>query len=66
MQRCYTKLIPNIKGINIKKSYSLDNTYHIEVLRKDKRPINIKDYKKVHIEWMIRDIRIRLYNQDLI
>ena len=50
MQRCYTKLIPNIKGINIKKSYSLDNTYHIEVLRKDKRPINIKDYKKVHIK----------------
>ncbi len=56
MQRYYTKFIPNIKGINVKKSYILDNTYHIEAVRMDKRPLccgrsmNIKDYKKVHIK----------------
>ena len=56
MQRYYTKFIPNIKGVNVKKSYILDNTYHIEAVRMDKRPLccgrsmNIKDYKKVHIK----------------
>ena len=25
MQRYYTKFIPNIKGVNVKKSYILDN-----------------------------------------
>ena len=56
MQTYYTKFIPNIEGVNIKKSYILNNTYHIEAIRIDKRPLccnrymNIKDYKKVHIK----------------
>ena len=56
MQRYYTKFRPNIKGLNIKKSYILDNIYHIEAVRVDKRQLccgrkmNIKDYRLVHIK----------------
>ena len=56
MQTNYTIFRPNIKGINIRKSYILDNTYHIEADRYDKRPVccnrimNIKDYRTVHIK----------------
>ncbi len=56
MQINYTGFRPNIKGVNIKKSYILDNIYHIEGVRTDKRPVccdrymNIKDYRKVHIK----------------
>ena len=56
MQRYYTKFIPNIKGVNVKKSYILNNTYYVEAQRTDKRPLccgrymNIKDYKKVCIK----------------
>ena len=56
MQTNYTGFRPNIKGVNIKKTYILDNTYYIEAVRTDKRPVccgrhmNIKDYRKVHIK----------------
>ena len=56
MQINYTKFRPNIKGLNIKKSYILDDTYHIEAVKTDKRPIccgkkmNIKDYRTVNIK----------------
>ena len=56
MQTNYTRFRPNIKGINMKKSYILDNTYHIEAVRIDKRAVccgrkmNIKDYRTVHIK----------------
>ena len=56
MQINYTKFRPDIKGVKIKKSYFLENTYHIKAVRIDKRPIccgrkmNIKDYKEVHIK----------------
>ena len=39
MQINYTGFRPNIKGVNIKKSYILDNIYHIEAVRADKRPV---------------------------
>ena len=38
MQTYYTKFIPNIKGVNVKKSYILNNTYYVEAQRTDKRP----------------------------
>ena len=56
MQEYYTKFIPDIKGVKIKKTYLLENTYHIEGIRADKRPLccgrkmNIKDYKEIHIK----------------
>ena len=56
MQGHYTKFIPDIKGVKIKKTYLLENTYHIEGVRTDKRSIccgrkmNIKDYKEIHIK----------------
>lgn len=56
MQTNYTGFRPNIKGVNIKKTYILDNTYHIEAVRINKRPacckrkMNIKDYRTVHIK----------------
>ena len=56
MQINYTKFRPDIKGVKIKKSYFHENTYHINAVRIDKRPMccgrkmNIKDYKEVHIK----------------
>jgi transposase len=56
MRNNYTIFRPNIKEINIKKSYILDNIYHVEAKRIDKRPLccgrkmNIKDYRIVHIK----------------
>ena len=55
MQINYTGFRPNIKGVVIKKSYILDNAYHVEVVKVDKSPVccnqsmNIKDYRTVHI-----------------
>ena len=56
MQINYTKFRPDIEGVKIKKSYFSENTYHINAIRIDKRPVccgrkmNIKDYKNVHIK----------------
>ena len=56
MQINYTGFRPNIKGVVIKKSYILDNVYHVEGVKIDKRPVccnrsmNIKDYRTVHIK----------------
>ena len=56
MQTNYTKFRPDIKGVKIKKSYFHENTYRINAIRIDKRPMccgrkmNIKDYKEVHIK----------------
>lgn len=56
MQINYTRFRPNIKGVKVKKSYILENTYHVEAERLDKRPtcckrkMNIKDYRTVHIK----------------
>ena len=56
MQINYTGFRPNISRVNIKKSYILDDTYHIEARRIDKRPLccgrkmNIKEYRTVHIK----------------
>ncbi|MDR2879378.1 MAG: hypothetical protein LBV03_05650 [Fusobacteriales bacterium] len=74
MQRYYTKFIPNIKGVNIKKSYILDNTYHIEAVRTDKRSVccnrhmNIKDYRTVHIKdtnYGSKKVIIHVKNRDI-
>ena len=56
MQINYTKFRPDIEGVKVKKSYFFENTYHIDAIRIDKRPVccdrkmNIKEYKKVHIK----------------
>ena len=56
MQEHYTKFNPGIKGVKIKKTYILDNTYYVEAVRTDKRPMccdrlmNIKDYRQVRIK----------------
>ena len=56
MQGHYTKFNPGIKGVKIKKTYILDNTYYVEAVRTDKRPMccdrlmNIKDYRQVRIK----------------
>ena len=46
MQINYTGFRPNIKGVNIKKSYILDNTYHIEAVKNEKALIsNVSKYR---------------------
>ena len=74
MQINYTGFRPNIKGVVIKKSYILDNVYHVEGVKVDKRPVccnrsmNIKDYRTVHIKdtnYGSKKVIIYLKNKDI-